>query len=141
MQKHRPKSTPWGMSQSEHVQADGIVWYETASHGGFHLSPERQAEFGERFPNFRTFAGGPWYEEDQDWAAVVLAFPELYLPEEIRGAVRTAHGSARPNNFAKPGDPPAIQRYPKWERMVEWLEESTEGQRLSRIANEADLLV
>lgn len=136
MQKHRPKSTPWGMSQSEHPKTEGIVFYSTAGHGGYHLSPQRQRELSRRFPWFETFAGGPWYEEDQDCAVVVLAFPELYQPHEIRGAVLSAKSSARPFRLSKPGEPEVLQRYFKWEMIVEWLNTTTEGQRLLKIVSD-----
>ena len=73
-------TTPWGVSNGAGEQiAPGIVWYDTAGHGGFHLSPERHAAVKQRFPDFTTFGGdGPWYEEDCDWAVVVFTFPEQF---------------------------------------------------------------
>lgn len=140
MQKHRPKSTPWGTSQTKRVQAEGIVWYETASHGGFHLSPERQAEFEERFPWFETFAGGPWYEEDQDWAAVALAFSGLFTHREIAAAVRTARHAAKPFRLSKPGDDPEfVWRWHKWERIVQWLDSAPEATSILQVAGECEI--
>lgn len=94
------KSTPWGLAQDEHEIAPGIVRYYTASHGGIHLSPERQAELANKFA-FQTWARGPWYEEDEDVAAVVIAFPEFFTPEQLMGAVKSAHlGRSRDPRWA-----------------------------------------
>ena len=35
--------TPWGNAQTTHVHAEDIVFYSTASHGGFKLDRERNA--------------------------------------------------------------------------------------------------
>lgn len=75
---HRPVSTPWGPSQDAEVITEGITFHSTASHGGIHLSPERQAKMPKYMRD--TFAGGPWYEEDCDYARVVVVFPE-HFPE------------------------------------------------------------
>lgn len=87
-------STPWGESEGQTVAVPGIVFHSTAGHGGFHLSPERQAAVRQKFPGFRTFAGGPWYEEDNDWAVVVLTFPELFDDNgKIERAIKIARMS------------------------------------------------
>lgn len=71
--------TPWGKADFATVFGDGITFYSTPGHGGFRLSPERNAELLRKFPGFRTFSGAVgWYEEDCDWAAVALAFPEAF---------------------------------------------------------------
>jgi len=120
--RHFPKvHTPWGQGQSAETKADGIVFYSTASHGGYRLSPEREAARQKRFPLFTTYAGGEWYEEDQDCAVVVLTFPELYADDELRAAVRTARLSAQPFDFGQPGAP-QIRTYPQWESVVAWLD-------------------
>lgn len=119
--------TPWGAAQSTHVKAKGITFYSTTGHGGYKLSDERHKRVRQRFGDYSTFAGGPWYEEDQDVTLVVLTFPDEYEPDELRAAIRSARGSARPFNFAKPGDEPNYQRYPRWEKVVEWLDSTMEG--------------
>jgi hypothetical protein len=86
-------NTPWGVSQGRpHTIADGIDFYHTARHGGFHLSPERLAEMPDELRAARTDDGPecPWFEEDCDYALVVLAFPEYFTPEECDTAVRSA---------------------------------------------------
>jgi hypothetical protein len=86
-------STPWGQSDDAgETIAPGIVWYDTASHGGIHLSPERHAAVRKRFPGFTTFGGnGPWYEEDCDWAVVVFTFPEHFDRKTKYRAMKVAH--------------------------------------------------
>ena len=76
-----PTYSPWGAIQSREQVADGIESISTASHGGYWLSRERRASFVARFPDFTPFAGLPWFEEDCDWAAVVLAFPIAFNGE------------------------------------------------------------
>jgi len=66
------KSTPWGKPQHVDTIAPGIDFYSTANHGGYHLSRDRMAQVPEYMCN--TFAGGPWFEEDCDWAIVALTF-------------------------------------------------------------------
>ena len=77
---HRPVSTPWGPSQGAEEIADGITFYTTASHGGFHLSPKRQAAMP-GFMRAESWAGGPWYEEDCDWSMVAVVFREHFVKD------------------------------------------------------------
>jgi hypothetical protein len=90
----RPIQTPWGVADSVELVAVGILSVSTPSHGGYKLSPERQAVVADRFPGFKTFAGGPWYEEDQDWAVVAIVFPEHFPAEAVEVANVTAQQSA-----------------------------------------------
>lgn len=66
-------STIWGTADCSMKIARGIVSYSTPSHGGFHLSPTRQAEM----PEVLKIESG-WYEEDCDWCLVVMAFPQFF---------------------------------------------------------------
>lgn len=75
--------TPWGAAQTSRTYAEGIVFHATASHGGFHLDAERNARIPEEW---RRVDG--WYEEDGDWAAVALAFPDLFTQDERQLAER-----------------------------------------------------
>ncbi|HBT70379.1 MAG TPA: hypothetical protein DEB63_21775 [Agrobacterium sp.] len=77
-------STPWGASQMAVIYADGIVAHSTAGHGGFHLSTARNAKI---HPLLRKDT--PWYEEDSEWAAVAISFPELFTGYERSLAERT----------------------------------------------------
>lgn len=76
--------TPWGQSQSEHEHAPGIVFHSTASHGGYHLSADRYAEFCQ-IPHFAHWS--PWLEEDCQACLVYLRWPELATNEQIHDAV------------------------------------------------------
>lgn len=77
-------STPWGPSQTAKKWAPGIMEYSTAGHGGFHLSPTRNAEMPEAL---RIDDG--WYEEDCDWALVAVAFPTVF-PDLVEDARRSS---------------------------------------------------
>ena len=74
-------ATPWGVSQGATHYVEGVVFHSTASHGGFHLSEERNAEVDHRLrrPN-------GWYEEDAEWAIVATSFPDLFTGFERRSA-------------------------------------------------------
>lgn len=87
-------NTPWGRTQTKREIALGIVRVSTSSHGGFVLNDERMAEFHGRLTiNFQSWAGYAYLEEDYDWCAVALAFPEFFSEEDIYYAVLTAKGS------------------------------------------------
>lgn len=77
-------STPWGSAQTLTVFADGIESFTTAEHGGFRLSPKRNAQV---HPAWR--ADTQWYEEDCEWAIVAHTFPDYFTAFEQRCAVRT----------------------------------------------------
>lgn len=81
-------NTPWGPSQGATVYADGIVAHTTAGHGGFKLSPARNAKV---HPMLR--AGDGYYEEDECWAVVAFTFPDLFTSYERRCAERTVKDS------------------------------------------------
>lgn len=76
--------TPWGPSQQATVYAEGIICHSTASHGGFHLDPPRNA-----FVHTALRSADGWYEEDCCWAAAAQAFPELFTDFEKRCADKT----------------------------------------------------
>ena len=76
--------TPWGASQSSKKLARGIVFYETAGHGGIHLSPERQEAMPEALK-----LDEPWYEEDCEWARVYCAFPGCFKQEDVAEAKKS----------------------------------------------------
>lgn len=77
-------STPWGMSQTSEVYAQGIVFHSTAGHGGIKLGRARNAAM----PTVLRVAGG-WYEEDAEWAKVTAGFPDLFTDYERNHADRT----------------------------------------------------
>ncbi|HZZ77117.1 MAG TPA: hypothetical protein VFE62_01280, partial [Gemmataceae bacterium] len=73
--------TPWGMSDRVHQVAQGITFYETPSHGGFKLSPERMEAMPEHLREC-SFTGNEFFEEDCSWSAVVLAFPDCFSDDD-----------------------------------------------------------
>ena len=77
---------PWGEIQHQDVIADGIDMIMTAGHGGILLSPTRHSVVKHKFPKFKTFAGGPWYEEDCDVVIVILTFPEVFKVDAVEQA-------------------------------------------------------
>lgn len=83
-------NTPWGVAQTAHHYAEGIDYFETATHGGFVLSPKRDAELLRRFPDFHPWAGPCNYEEDCDWSFIVVTFPQFFNPDTIQAAQATA---------------------------------------------------
>ena len=93
-------STPWGPSQQSTVHARGIVEYSCAGHGGFHLSKLRNAEV---HPAWRKAKG--WYEEDCDWAIVVMTFSGVFPAETVKTA-RDAAKRWNPDGYtAVTGEP------------------------------------
>lgn len=87
--------TPWGVADYIEEPADGITYYGTASHGGYHLSAERLAQVPAKW---RTFAarwshgwGPSWFEQDVAAAAVLVTFAaELGVTDEHVGRARLA---------------------------------------------------
>ncbi|MCH7805151.1 MAG: hypothetical protein IH937_13860, partial [Acidobacteria bacterium] len=69
--------TPWGMSQSATIYAEGIVFHSTAGHGGFKLDRARNAGMD---PALRLSGG--WYEEDAEWALVAAGYPDMFTYRE-----------------------------------------------------------
>ena len=81
---HKEQRTPGGWADSKTVYTDGVAFYGTPGHGYMKLS----AEMNRKVPEPYRLAGG-WYEEDQDWARVAGAFPELFTDRENRNAEKT----------------------------------------------------
>ncbi len=75
--------TPWGLSEHATSYGPEIVFHETASHGGFFLSAERNAMV---HPMLRS--KDHWYEEDREWAGVAHAFGIFFTDLERRDAER-----------------------------------------------------
>ena len=85
--------------------APGITSYSTPRHGGINLSAERLAEMPAALRSVHPFAGPGWYEEDQDWAIVVLAFPLFFPGAHVSAAVDTARhapSSSEPMHYFAP---------------------------------------
>ena len=94
--------TPWGPSQSATRYADGIICYDVASHGGFHLDEKRNAALHAAL----RFDDG-WYEEDCDWARVAAGYPDFFTDREQEMAERTLRDwmpEAREDFYGRPLD-------------------------------------
>ena len=76
--------TPWGNAQTAHVHAEGIIFYSTASHGGFLLAHVRNALI---HPTWRNPDG--WYEEDCEASKVIVTFPSLFSEKAVEAAHQT----------------------------------------------------
>ena len=89
-------STPWGAAQYSKKYARGIIFYSTAGHGGFHLSPTVNS----KVPEALRIEDG-WYEEDCDWALVFVSFPEIFKKEYANAiqAVRDWHPDRYEKHF------------------------------------------
>lgn len=74
--------TPWGKSQHSKKIARGINFYSTARHGGIKVSKK----LNESMPAHLRIEDG-WYEEDCDYARVVLAFPQFFTQEQTYNAI------------------------------------------------------
>ncbi|NBZ88897.1 DUF7007 domain-containing protein [Stagnihabitans tardus] len=81
-------STPWGPSQGAVRYGEGVVFHSTSGHGGLHLAADRNAKV---HPLLREPGG--WYEEDAAWAAVAVAWPDLFTGHERRQAEETLRHS------------------------------------------------
>lgn len=70
-------ATPWGASQTAVIYGEGVMFHETASHGGFFLNRYQNAKVA---PDLCSEGG--WYEEDAGWAIVAITFPQLFTRYE-----------------------------------------------------------
>lgn len=95
----RPDATPWGSIDSAEQIHPGIWHVTTPSHGGFLLSDERQSGM----PDSLGLATSV-YEEDVDYALVVLAFAREFTADACGPMlVRNAHDTVRnwhPDRYA-----------------------------------------
>lgn len=82
-------STPWGSPQTQKEYAPGLVLVSTAGHGGFYVSDEWLAKMPADCREAKTYTGRNWYEEDCDYATVVLAFPEFFSEQDFYFAVES----------------------------------------------------
>ena len=69
----RPRHCPWGTIDHADQLVPGVWGVGTPSHGGFLLSPERQAALPEAIQR-----AGAAYEEDAEWSLVALAFADEF---------------------------------------------------------------
>ena len=85
--------TPWGVAQTVTQVADGIVFYETASHGGYHVAADLLPAIDPRGRAYAAKWSGSeqWFEEDCAWSAIAIAFPVLFDSMAINTAYAIAH--------------------------------------------------
>ena len=83
--------TPWGWPDHARRYGEGVIFYSTPSHGGFHLDAERNAAVPDCLRNVDGFGENPggFYEEDEQWAKVATAFPDLFTDYERELAEKT----------------------------------------------------
>ena len=117
---NHPSHTPWGAPQDWNEVKPGIWRTHTAGHGGFWLDRSRQATVRRALPDFSTFAGGPWYEED--WAVPVLVFAGQFDDNDVHHAVEMVDLSLRWNDA-------------RWKPVAEWLANSPAGMLCRERAN------
>ena len=106
-----PSYTPWGSPERRETLAPGIVSFDTDRHGGFWLSDSRLSEMPDSLREIVPFTGRGWYEEDEDWAIVALAFPSLFSEKSCKAAIKTAKIAASPKAFDWL---PESERKPSW---------------------------
>ena len=82
--------SPWDTIQHCEQIAQGIVNVSTASHAGLWISDTRRQWMPASLARIETWAGGNWYEEDCDWAIVVMAFPHHFTAETCKYAMAMA---------------------------------------------------
>ena len=96
------KTSPWGRPDFEEKIAEGITVCSTPSHGGYHLSPDRNAQVNEAWKqvgeSFGWNRAEGWYEEDVDWAIVAITFPECF-PQEAGEEARNVLQSYYPRQY------------------------------------------
>jgi hypothetical protein len=88
--------TPWGPAHTEREITTGIVRVSTSSHGGFLLDESLDKQVRGLFPHFQPFACAGAYEEDEDWAVVVIAWPYFFPDLDVYNAVMSVRASATP---------------------------------------------
>jgi len=76
--RFNPSDTPWGPAEYADPIGNGIIFVGTASHGGYWLNNQRQAELASEFPGFVGHEARPWYEEDCDAMLVCVVFSYLF---------------------------------------------------------------
>ncbi len=76
-------STPWGTSEVGYTITEGMILYETPSHGGIHLSPKLEEQMPAALKSDSEEGWGGWYEEDVDANKVIVAFPQYFRPQDV----------------------------------------------------------
>jgi len=113
-------NTPWGRSNTQSTIAQGITRVTTTRHGGFRLDDTRWQELKTVFPDFTSFAGEKWLEEDCDWAIAYAVWPDAF----------TGHNCLPESNY-----PQAVMTLTRYLNVPEAYWNSGRGQRLLAMAH------
>jgi hypothetical protein len=89
----RPRYSPWGAICTATQEKPGIWFVTTASHGGYMLSQQRYDALPATIKAIAPYAAPLCYEEDADWALVVLAFGDEFDQQTYRDALATIRGA------------------------------------------------
>ncbi|RNJ62816.1 MAG: hypothetical protein EDM03_09255 [Porphyrobacter sp. IPPAS B-1204] len=76
----QPRDSMWGAPQTATQILPGVWEIQTSGHGGMLLSDQRQSAMPKALR-----LDGPSYEEDVDWALVVLAFDDEFMALPTKG--------------------------------------------------------
>lgn len=74
-------NSPWGPVQYRRMMAPGVVFVETASHGGAFVTEEAQQQIPEAIRSADRF-----YEEDCEIAAVIVTWPAHFTDQCVAAA-------------------------------------------------------
>lgn len=126
MNEQAPTSSPWGTVQHSRRFAEGIWFVSTSSHGGYWLSPQRQAEL-HQVDSLKDF-GPQWLEEDCEACLVYLRWPGFSTDEQIADSIQMAKVVS------------SWQHCTRWNRVVDWLKTTMLHERAESHAEAVKLL-
>jgi hypothetical protein len=86
-----PTMTPWGYADSVKSFGDGVKFYSTPAHGGYHVDHKLldHIPLGWREATVDGQGHDGWFEEDCDWCMVVLSFADRFPATTVDDARRT----------------------------------------------------
>ena len=73
-------NSPWGqIDNTQKTSVSGVMFVDTPSHGGYRVTAKRAKEMHPALFDLAIDYGSRyyWFEEDCDWVAVVITWPEL----------------------------------------------------------------
>jgi len=80
--------TPWGKADSVEQIGEGIFFASTSSHGGYFVPTALLNKIPEDYQRRALKWSGSrnWYEEDCEWASVVVSFAYLFNKDQVTAA-------------------------------------------------------
>ncbi len=95
--------TPWGHAQQYENLGQGIFSVSTAGHGGIFVPDEMLGSIPEEHQRWAAQWSGSrnWYEEDCCWAAVAVAFPDRFPPDNLEHARKTLESYFKPEGATR----------------------------------------